>query len=209
MEFNQLLGVAQRYARGVAAQLGQEEQLGVSTVTPELQVVLETGGGMPPEMRRFAGEKLCSGGALIAASAANISKVGLSNPVGSRILAIVTEIIVNNLSTAVRWAVRSGGESGFVGVVISGVRDLRYSSVGSLAAPICQLRTDNTSPGSSGFVVGEIFLPATPEIVYFRHPHIIPPGSGLHISSSAINFGAHATFIWIERPGSDKELQIL
>jgi len=206
-KFNELLSVAQRYATGLAAQLGLEEQEGVTTVGPEIMPVLELGEGMPPEMRRWAGERLCGGSISQAAGGAGtFARAVLENPADTAIVAIVEEIWFGMGASASLVDLRTAPNivSGLVGLQVPTFRDtsLQFGT----SAPVCRVRSaaDATSPGSTY----STWRKAGDQIsVQLRHPIVLRSPGSLIVFVQTANIILEASFLWRERPATRRELQ--
>lgn len=174
MRFNELLGRAAAYARGLRAILGLDEQEGVTTVAPEIFPVLIADSLIEPENRVLMGSRLVAGGIGDPAVAANFSHGICRNPAGSNVVATIFAHIANVGAAAVDYNVTVRPPGTVDDTFGMAHTDRRIAGVPPLTT---HSRTQVASIGSD-----YVFHVAATESTYrLPHPYVLSPGNELVI----------------------------
>lgn len=189
------LNEALRRRYGVPGQSGP-----IITLASDLFPVVDLGDTtIDPSIAVYAGLKLCFGGAVDAADAALVSQVGIRNPLGSGVLAIVTDSHVGVGASGTINIVRFD-TTPFDVETTGFTRDLRLSRGACLTGP--RTAAPAATPlgvyraGSSGIEMRTGF------------PLILPPGKGIRWEGGGVNNSLSATFAWVERRLESWELAL-
>lgn len=204
-EFNQLLGVAQRLSRALAVALGQEEQVGITSVAPEVQPSLDL-STLPLEFRKFADDRICFGGQNQGAGGAGtFVKHGLANPSGSGMLLILERIHFSAGASglSVRLDVPLAGAT----TLPRGFRDTRLGlATGQVPVGVAQVLSSASTPGLNIGTIPQGVASTAYHSIEF--PFVIAPNHCL-ILMAGNNEAASVEWQWRERPGSPRELDIV
>lgn len=199
MDLNTLLNA--RYNKGARSLFGLEEQEGLTTVSPELQLVSVLEG--PNLEYRFNLNELCFGRglSLAAQGAAAISSWILRNPSGSGVLAVVEEVGVASGTTGeIQIGVLGDPVTDLATTVQSVVRDTR--------ALVSRLSTCIVSAGAGAFGGSAQWraLGLANTMNFARVGWVLRPGDGLQVSAVTDNVTLVGHFAWRERPHRPGEL---
>lgn len=175
----------------------------VSDVVTELFPMLDV-ELVPGELLALGGTALAFGGILVAALAANFSRVQLFNPVGSGKLVTVTSIMISGNNT-------SGFRAGMVNVALGtgpATQVHRDPRLGLTTLPVAEIRTTQSAGGAPATInwAQGANTPFT-----FSDPNgvaILTPGTGFEVSPIAQNELIRGNFFWRERVAEPSELNI-
>lgn len=177
-----------------------------STLAPEVMPVVQV---MPPSQEDafLRGERLCAAATAVGALAANYSVVTLFNPVGSGILVLVDDVILNSGSTTFsmlcyleRVQLPTFATQG------SGVRDSRWGLATNRSAAVFAAGQTATAPN-----IAWIYF-ARPQVVAGLAPSrynlgcVLTPGTMLLLFPEIVNASQNSTIFWRERPAQPSEL---
>lgn len=199
MDLNALLNA--RYNKGVRSLFGLEEQEGITSISPELQIVSVIEG--PGLEYRFNINELCFGRglSLAAQGAGNISSWVIRNPVNSGVLAVIEEVAVSTGTTGeIQIGVLGDPVASLATVVQSVVRDTR--------ALVSRLSTCIVSAGAGAFGGSAQWraLVLANTMAFARIGWVLRPGDGLQVSAVTDNVTLVGHFAWRERPTRPSEL---
>lgn len=205
MRYNEILGPAARYSRGLARILGLEEQDGVTTVAPELMPVLAIESDRP-EWAFLKDEVLGVGRTEVAAVANQTSFVQLFNPSGSNVLIVIEQIAVG-AGVAAFARVRSHAAALGATTGDENFRDLRRR--GNTGPLVAELRSGNQAAQLSGFALETARIVASTYMPLFSAPIVVSPGTGISVQSDApaTGVGLEVFFRWSERGAALIELR--
>jgi len=160
-----------------------------------------------PEFRALGGEFLAFGQGTRAS--AEFNAITLHNPVGSGVICIVDEVIINNSGIDVHMGINQIA-LGSVGVNKQ-FRDTRISGPTGLLVPVVQILSGND-------IAGDIFPDTIRQVdtvpINFRLDQpsvsvaILTPGFTLGVESAIANTTLRANFLWRERSVDPSELNL-
>lgn len=192
-EYNQLL--EQRYNRLLRGKLGLEEQDGISAVGPELVPVIEL------ESDRYEDgflrdEHYCSGIINIVATGANLAHAALTNPVGSGILATLTDFYISS-SVADTITLRRRDTV----LANSAGNSLRLDRRSPSPIATCLISQQDVA-NLGGNVLDFFRIPAGVELHRYSVSgglSVLPPGTGVMVIGGTALENLVITFRWRER----------
>jgi hypothetical protein len=196
--FNQI-GAA-RYARGLRALLGLEDQEGVGSVAPEIMPVIETGQGIRTEDLFVFGYRSYTLVQTLAAVAGEFSYIGLRNLAGSGVLAHVVACIITEPTASRTYNIRfdiTDTPTTAAGVISS---DRRTGT---------KVSTVQTITGAEAAATGANMWRVTKaldDFLWLPLDIVLAPGFNVAIENTTANDGFTAGFIWKERTLRDDEL---
>jgi len=168
---------------------------------PELFPVLEL-EDTTPELIALTGWRTAWQNIAQAPSLLELSAVQLSNPVGSGLIAAVTQFIVR-LDT-VQDVHASVTSNLFTSASIRGLfRDGRFGGNRNTGL---ELRSDNDIVTNAGFAV---FITPAFSLFTVRDDNglaVLTPGTALQVGTAAVNVDINVTYFWRERPALPSEI---
>jgi len=189
-----------RIIRRVSGSIGPGSR--VAETLSELFPVLDV-ERVPAELLILGGWRTGMGAQQLAATAAEVSKIQLFNPLGSGNLVVLTRVdfattsiqTVEATITNVALADVVGGNifrDTRAGLFTGGVAQIRAESSAASLAPTYLLR----SPANDGSTLADDNGIA-----------VLSPGTGFSIAPNVVNQFMIASFFWRERPAEESELQ--
>lgn len=159
---------------------------------------------VPGELLLLGGTNLCLGSGLVAAVAAESSRIQVFNPEDSgKLITVTLAIITSNASKKVRYARTNTALLSGLGTEV--FRDTRLAGT---SRPVGQIRSDTTvalTDANGRFIM----LANTP--VFLRDENsimVLSPGSGFEVGAGDLNESIEVTFHWRERVAEQSELNL-
>lgn len=182
------------------------------TLAPELFAMLALEVDRP-EWAWLKAEKLCMGYDSEAAGVGARSMIGLRNPTGSGVLAVIKEIgatfdaayiiLTQNLGNGAALAGFTAGGASAVCDFRAGVNGLGYESL-----PTCEIIADTAA------IAGGAFMRIFPygglgsaRMFHHIHPIVLPPNSAVIVVGPTDNLAMITSFVWTERKVEPMEMQ--
>ena len=157
---------------------------------------------LPAELMMLAGWKMAMGGSELAATAAEVSKIQLFNPVGSGQLVVIERINAGPATTVdIRMAFTN------TALVDESANDrFRDTRLGTATIPTASTRTDSSATGVAGQFIQRTLGNTTIVVESTKGVAVLAPGSGLTIGPDSTNIALVASFLWRERVAESSEL---
>jgi len=162
-----------------------------------------------PELYVLRRERILSGGTAIGPNAAQVSHVGLTNPINSQALVIVDSIEPAATVDAIWFLALSNEELSVAlgwGQVAYGNRDLRWPGAGVPATTLSVARLVSLNSAVAQGVsiyTGTVLAASNSRPRPF--PLVLPPNTGVLFRPSTINIQMRASFTWRERSFNPQE----
>lgn len=192
--FNELL--SSRWNNLASRFLPVDEQQGVTTVSPDLQLILNI--QQDADLRYLLAERLAGGWTTAAAAAGQQSFAALRNPSGSGVLAVLESLTLPTAGLQFDFGIADAA-----GAPTSPAPQLRDGRFGVARVPSCVITqgTGLAIATSGGLTV----VPAATE-GYQRMAWVIPPGLAFYVRCGTVNTAFSASFLWRERGYQPGEL---
>lgn len=160
-----------------------------------------------PEYRYLRQERICMGGALQVAVAAQFGHCAVLNPANSNTLLVVPDFYIINTGAASRdYHIRSGtisGTSAFTAVP-GFLCDSRYGPTATVRAT--GLLGVLTAATLQGALIGRAQVPAG-DTFLMKGPWVLAPGTWVGVARNLVNEECKSSFRWWERYAESGELQ--
>jgi len=180
---------------GIVSALGPIVSIG-SDVFPTERVDL----AMDADLHYLADQRICGAGRIDAGVVGEQSSVGLQNPGGSGILAIVRGLFVSTeTAQAVNLTLNGAGSPTFDASVNGAVRDSRPQNSGEGSLSVCIIGDRSTVAAGVGLQVGTFQSRNTVEDLTKMGPWVLGPDSRLTVNVDINNTDIRVSFTWIER----------
>jgi len=173
----------------------------VSEALSELFPTLEV-ENLPAELQMLAGWRMAMGGTEVPATAAEVSKVQLFNPVGSGQLVVITRI---NATTGGTADVRMAFTETELADETTNDR-FRDTRLGVATIPTASVRSESSAAGVAAQWSQRVAGNAVVLIEDTRGVAVLAPGQGLTIGPDITNNVNTASFLWRERVAEESEL---
>lgn len=198
MDLNTLLNA--RFNKGARSLFGLEEQEGITTVSPELQLVAILEG--PNLEYRFNTNELIFGRSFVVpADVGNPTGFQLRNPLASGVLAIIEYVEVSvDLATVVTGGVLGDPVVDLGTVAQAVVRDTR-ALVSRLSTSVASFGPG--AFGGSGQIRRRLGAAGAAE---WTHGWVLRPGDAFQLATVSNNIAVDGSIAWRERPHRPSEL---
>lgn len=160
-----------------------------------------------PEYHWLGGSRLYAARRTDAATAANFSIVGLSNPAGSGVLAVLEKIVFENNDAGVKTFqvfCRGAGALAAFDAQAGAISTDSRNGWSTAFRSACQVG-DLTQAATTGQLMFNVEVPAT-SMFTLDWPFILGPQSQVLIIPTAVNLNSRAQFFWRERTANPAEL---
>lgn len=190
--------------QGEARRYGAQSPL-VHTMASDLfPMVSWDFGSMDPEKLALQGARMRAGTFLTStAVAARFAGVGLANPAGSGVIAVVEVITIQpNAAMGIRLVRQGAAVSALQGSVQGSALDSRITELASVR----QLATDEAAIGNYGTAVRFINRLTAESFEVNNCPFVLAPNSTLWVVGNTANTTLLASFQWRQRKIEDGEV---
>jgi len=159
-----------------------------------------------PELEYLSGVRLGCGQSADAAVSGEFSHVVFENPVGSNVIAVLQDIVVQTAGGALRMAINVAPATGLT--LTAKVRDFRWppgTTAPSTDECVCGV-ANYTDPIPLGTAMLLWATVATGSERILCRPLVLPPGTCVAVRPTVVNTESRADYYWYERPIEPSEL---
>lgn len=182
---------------GVVSTLGPIVTIG-SDIFPTARADL----GMDADLHYLADQRICAAGRQDSATVSLQSSVGLENPAGSGIIAIVTALhgrAPNGASGAITLSQGTAVSVPFDSEVNGAVRDSRPQARGEGSLSVCIIGSRTAAAAGNGLQVANPRFSNEGSDLSTLGPWVLGPDSRLTVNLEVTNTAIRVDFSWIER----------
>jgi len=157
---------------------------------------------IPGELLRLSGTRICVGSFQIGPTVGLAERIQVFNPTGSGVLATVHRMLFFGTVTN-SYRISPGIIAFPTGLGLETLMDRRAAAT---ERPTCQIRSDQTVALEGATIVVRLLAHTTYQLDTENDIAVLPPGTGLGISTDTVNKFINVTFLWRERAALPSEL---